>query len=81
MKGIVRKLLPDKSYGFISNTEKDYFFHREDYSGHWDDLVIDYHKDMKIEVEFEEKQSAKGPRAFNVKRLDWPNQSVAELAE
>lgn len=76
------KSISDKAYGFIRvGKDNDYFFHKNDFNGFWIDLYNDYKLlkiGEKIEVEFEEGYSPKGPCAFNVRRLDWPNQSNAE---
>lgn len=78
MRGLVKNLIPGKFYGFILEpiTKNEYFFHREDFNGFWDDLMLDVGKDRlpKIEVTFDIVDSPKGPRANNVKRLDYPNQ-------
>lgn len=78
MKGTI-KSLSDKKFGFVKGTNGvEYFFHRDDFSGFWDDLFHDFHEGLKshaqIEVTFEPGQGLKGPRASNVKRLDFPNQ-------
>jgi cold shock CspA family protein len=79
MEGIVRTLFADKSYGFIKTEDKDdFFFHRDDFQGHWQDLVKDFQNLSVgiIKVEFvPDYQKNKGPRAYNVRRLDWPNQA------
>jgi cold shock CspA family protein len=77
MKGIVRRLVTDRYYGFIRGTDhKDYFFHKDDFLGHWDDLVTDFNPNNEIEVEFLiVGDSTRGPRARNVSRLDFPNQT------
>lgn len=75
MNGIVKNLKP--TFGFISASNNgEYFFHKQDFSGHWDDLVVDFNnKDFgKIKVTFEVEESPKGPRASNVRRTDFPNQ-------
>lgn len=80
MTGIVKSLIGPKGYGFIK-CEADgmeYFFHRDDFTGHWDDLTNDFesHK-MRIPVEFEmSDRISRAPRAANVKRTDYPNQAV-----
>lgn len=79
MKGTVKNLVNGKMFGFLRDADNnEYFFHREDFSGHWDDLVFDWAKgkNSHIEVEFEVVQNAKGPRAANVHRTDHPNQAV-----
>jgi cold shock CspA family protein len=82
MKGIIKKLVPEKGYGFISiggsNHRDEYFFHQDDFIGHWNDLVEDYHIMEKIEVEFLGGSTPKGLRASNVTRLDYPNQAAVE---
>lgn len=76
MKGIVKKVIPNRNYGFIKGTNGgEYFFHREDFSGHWDDLEVDS-SNQEVEVTFEIVDSPKGPRASKVSRTDFPNQAV-----
>jgi len=71
MTGYITKLVEGKVFGFIRVGNTEYFFHREDFHGHWDDLTMDYYKSKeKIEVEFDAVDSAKGPRAANVRRVD-----------
>ena len=76
MKGQIERLNSTKGYGFIRAGNKDYFFHKSSFEGHWEDLVEDMNNNIKPEVEFEDGPSLKGPRAEKVKRLDWPNQST-----
>jgi cold shock CspA family protein len=76
MKGVVKKIPARKGFGFIRGTDSiEYFFHRDDFYGHWDDLEVDFNAaNIEIEVEFDPNpRSPKGPRAENVKRLDHPN--------
>lgn len=76
MKGIIKSVVRNKNYGFIKNEHNgvEYFFHKDDYYGHWDDLVIDFEKKEDfIKVTFEPNRTEKGPRASEVKRLDFPN--------
>lgn len=75
MKGTVVRILEEKSFGFIKNMNGDYFFHRQDFNGHWDDLIEDFNRKIEINVEFEGIKTDKGLRAKNVSRNDWPNQS------
>lgn len=77
MTGTVRAVVSKRYFAFIRSNGKDYFFHREDFSGHWEDLENDYLK-MNVEVKFDAVESKKGPRAANVSRLDFPNQAVTE---
>lgn len=78
LKGKIVKIPPGKNFGFIELNGTHYFFHRQDFNGHWDDLLQDiaYDEKTRIYVSFEEAQSEKGPRATNVTRLDHPNQAV-----
>lgn len=70
LHGTVRKVLDDKKYGFIATDKTDYFFHKDNYDGHWDDLVRDYNNDVEIPVTFEPVRTDKGLRAEEVKRSD-----------
>lgn len=75
MNGYVKNIPAGKLFGFIrAGNGKEYFFHRADYNGHWDDLLIDMQGPDKIEVQFDIVDSAKGPRAGNVHRIDHPNE-------
>jgi len=69
MLGEIRKLVEDKQYGFIKTEKADYFFHRSDFDGHWEDLVDDVNKGV-VEVEFEPTRTEKGLRAAEVRRTD-----------
>ena len=71
MTGIVRKVIVEKHFGFIKSRDDghDYFFHRSDFHGNWDNMVSDTIAKDQIEVEFEPRDSIKGPRAADVRRL------------
>jgi cold shock CspA family protein len=77
MKGKVKIVIPEKGYGFIrGDVDKvEYFFHRQDFIGHWNDLCTDVSERERntVPVEYELVDSPKGPRAANVSRLDFPN--------
>lgn len=76
MIGIVKRVVAGRQFGFINCDGMEYFFHRDDFYGHWNDLEIDSEKKLRIEVEFEiGHDKGRGPRAMNVKRLDFPNQA------
>lgn len=70
MEGKIRKIKPENSYAFISTDKADYFLHRSDFDGHWDDLVEDVQKGVIVDVEFEPKKTEKGLRAAEVRRLE-----------
>jgi cold shock CspA family protein len=71
MNGIVTRLVDTKGFGFITGEDKvDYFFHRTDFSGFYEDLEVDLQKKRVIQVTFEPASTEKGPRARNVNRVD-----------
>jgi cold shock CspA family protein len=73
MKGTTKRIKPDKDWGFLRGEDgEDYFLHRRDFNGFWDDLVEDSQTE-KINVEFSPEDSPRGPRAMNAKRMDFPN--------
>jgi len=76
MTGTVTRIPEGKNFGFIrvEGEKNDYFFHRDDYNGHWNDLVHDFNDRKKVQVEFDGERGQKGPRAVNVRRMDFPNQ-------
>jgi len=75
MTGNVKKLMGDKSFGFIwGENGTQYFFHRNDYLGHWQDLCDDFQRGATIKVEFQPlDRHPKGPRAENVGRENFPD--------
>lgn len=73
MLGTVKNIIVKKAFGFIKAGGSEYFFHKDDFSGHWDDLVTDWNNKDNIPVQFEVVQSSKGPRASKVRRTDHPN--------
>ena len=71
MTGTVSRVIADKGFGFITGEDgQDYFFHRSDLGGFFDDLAADIGKGRKIKVQFESVPSPKGARASNVVRDD-----------
>lgn len=75
MNGTVKSVITKKAFGFIAGEDgKEYFFHKDDFNGHWNDLEEDLANKNKIVVKFDPEPGAKGPRAGNVSRVDWPNQ-------
>lgn len=77
MKGTIVRVMAEKRFGFIQGTDgKQYFFHASAFGGFFDDLVADLADNPHIAVSFEPVLAEKGPRAENVSRLDWPNQTT-----
>lgn len=71
MNGKLTSLVPDKGFGFIKGESgQDYFFHKSEFNGHFEDLVMDYSNNIKIQVTFEPLKTPKGPRATEVYRMD-----------
>lgn len=62
MKGTIKRILPEKSFGFILSDDGEYFFHRSSCETSFDSL-----KEGDA-VDFEPENSSKGPRAANVRR-------------
>jgi len=76
MNGTVKSITPKRGYGFIwGDDDSEYFFHKDDFNGFWTDLEADFENEHSIKVSFDPGSGAKGPRANNVSRVDWPNQS------
>lgn len=78
-EGVVRNIIATKNFGFIFHGRDEYFFHRADFKGHWDDLLHDFGLGKRIKVQFLAQKTIKGLRAYEVSRLDWPNQSSPEI--
>lgn len=79
MTGRIMKLFENKNFGFIKSGNVDYFFHRDDFVGHWNDLIEDFQIEGYIDVEFEKGIiSKKGPRAEQVTRVSHPNEAARE---
>ena len=71
MNGTIVRLVADKGYGFIKGEDgKDYFFHKMEFSGFFEDMVVDVQNGRKVLVKFESVHSDKGPRASDVIRTD-----------
>ena len=62
--GVVKKVISDRGFGFITADDgKDYFFHRDSL-----DSSLDFNRlNGGEKVEFQIEQSPRGPRATNVK--------------
>jgi cold shock CspA family protein len=60
-------LIGPKGFGFIKAEDGvEYFFHKEDFLGNFDELVYQSEMGAKVEVIFNSTPSQKGPRAANV---------------
>ncbi len=71
LRGALRNIVNQKNFGFIRYSGVDYFFHRDDFDGHWGDLVNMFQNTRtKIELDFEVAESNKGPRATRVHRAN-----------
>jgi cold shock CspA family protein len=71
MKGKVIKLVLERRFGFIEGEDgKEYFFHKDDLNGFFEDLAEDMMKGRKVDVTFTIVPSPKGPRAAEVTRVD-----------
>lgn len=62
MNGKIVRMVSNRNFGFIQSTVgKEYFFHRDDINGHWEEFVVGE------SVTFEEApMTEKGPRAYRV---------------
>jgi cold shock CspA family protein len=67
-RGVVKKLVPGRGFGFISGERDDVFFHR---SAVVDDRFEDLREGQAVEYVMEDEESAAvrgtGPRAVSVK--------------
>ena len=74
MNGVVKNVVRDRGFGFIKADGKEWFFHKDQFNGHWEDLCTDVNAKKQVSVEFDGRNSPKGPRAENVRRTDHPNE-------
>lgn len=80
MTGTIIRLLAKKQFGFIKGEDRlEYFFHREDFNGHWADLIENFDNGIEVKVQFKNSRTHKGPRAEMVSELD--NDNVTGLIE
>ena len=71
MEGNVARLIGEKGFGFIKTENGvDYFFHRQDFAGLFDELIYMVDSGQHIKVTFDVVPSPKGPRAANVRLLE-----------
>lgn len=70
MTGKLIRIPHDKNFGFVRAGSTEYFFHREDYDGDWNELVFDFNHREEITLKFEiVANNTKGPRANEVSRV------------
>lgn len=68
MVGYLKNIVANRGFGFIRAANTEYFFHRDDFKGNWDDLVETNNAAIEpIELQFDRVEAPKGPRAANVK--------------
>ena len=64
-RGVIRRLISDRGFGFIKSDDgQDLFFHRSELL----DVAFDFLKEGQS-VEFEKRQGPKGPKAVNTKLI------------
>ena len=64
-KGKIKKLIKDRGFGFISDTDgRDVFFHRNNLVG----IEFESLSEDQV-VEFDVERSPKGPRAINIQTV------------
>jgi len=82
-QGTIIRMVAGRNFAFVREPDgSEYFFHRDDFNGHWNDLERDFFQyNVNIPVSFEEavQRKGKGLRAHRVTRLDFPNQGSVEL--
>jgi len=72
--GVLEKVVSTKGFGFIRGDDhKEYFLHRSEFKGFWEDLVNDLNT-HPVRLTFTPEKTDKGWRANEASRLDWPNQ-------
>jgi len=74
VRGTVVNIIANKNYGFIlADNGQQYFFHREDLNGNWEQLCKDWEEfgPDKINVTFDARSTPKGPRAANVELIQY----------
>lgn len=67
MEGRLVRIYKDLRYGFVKNQGTDYFFHKDDYLGDWNALVLDFERNPPVHLDFEPDSTPKGLRARNVR--------------
>ena len=67
-RGVIRKLVPERGFGFISGERDDVFFHRSAVAA---DGFADLHEGQTVDYVLEEEavpaEQGTGPRALSVK--------------
>lgn len=69
-QGVIKKLVQDRGFGFISGDRGDVFFHHSTVDGGvFDELQEGQSVEYDLEDDSGEARRGKGPRASNVKRI------------
>lgn len=69
MQGYIYKIVTT-TFGFIKSGESEYFFHRDEYKGHWNSLTAAFRSGEPCVVQFTPENGPKGLRASAVFRID-----------
>ena len=72
-KGHIKRIVANKGFGFIQASGEEYFFHKSALNMDWNELVDDYESrdtNDRIKVSFVVGNSAKGPRAEDVRVIE-----------
>lgn len=69
-QGVIKKIVLDRGFGFISGNPEDVFFHHSTVEGHrFDDLQEGQSVDYELETG-ERRRQGKGPRAASVRVIE-----------
>ncbi len=67
-QGVIKKIVSDRGFGFISGERGDVFFHHSSVTGGtFDDLQDGQAVEYEVEDEADSRGRSKGPRASSVK--------------
>ena len=70
MRGKIKAIIPERYFGFITGNDGiEYFLHKRNFTGSWDQLIKDTVKDRIIDVVFDAETTPKGKRANNCGRI------------
>ncbi len=69
-QGVIKKIVTDRGFGFISGDPKDIFFHVSSVEGHnFDDLQEGQTVEYELEEDEQGGRRGKGPRASLVRTI------------